>query len=77
MALTCLRCKREIRKFVWITVDRPHDNDANTYMTLKRALVLSPNCGSSEILSEQSPLLAGLERIPTPSGQTDQGVSTE
>lgn len=66
MALACLRCKTEIRKYVWITLSRPHDNDPNIFMTLKRALILCPNCGSSEMLPEQSPLLAGLERITTP-----------
>ncbi len=70
MALACLRCKTEIRTFVWITVDRPHDNDPHTFMVLRRALVLCPDagCGSCEILSDQSPLLSGLERIPTPQG---------
>ena len=69
MALPCMRCKNEIRKFLWITVDRPLDNEPGGFMVLKRALVLCPNCGSCEILSDQSPLLAGLERVPTPSGQ--------
>lgn len=73
MALACLRCKSEIRKFLWITIDRPHDNEPGTFMELKRALVLCPNCGSCEIISDQSPLLAGLERITTPSDVSKQG----
>jgi hypothetical protein len=68
MALNCLRCSEQIRKFLWVTLDRPHDNEPGTYMELKRALVLCPACGNCEILSDESPLLQGLERIPTPSG---------
>jgi hypothetical protein len=64
MAINCLRCNVEIKKYRNVSVDLPIDGQGDAYTATTQALAICPACGHFEILNKDSQLLAGMEKIP-------------